>query len=113
MSGGLSQHHLSILLMSLSVHNHARVDVFTTTSFPSLSLIGIAGGTQQQPWNYLNEPVWSLNVKRGILSAMQNSMRDLAVSELVFKVQLEVLMFNSLKFNNSVPIWLQTDVVGH
>ncbi len=80
------------------VHNHARVDVFTTTSFPSLSPIGIAGGTQQQPWNYLNEPVWSLNVKRGILSAMQNSMRDLAVSELVFKVQLEVLMFNSLKF---------------
>ena len=38
------------------VHNHARVNVFTMISFPSLSLIGIAGGTQQ-PWNYLNDPV--------------------------------------------------------
>jgi hypothetical protein len=33
-----------------------------------------------------DEPVWSLNVKRGILSAMQNSMRDLAASQLVFEV---------------------------
>ncbi len=34
----------------------------------------------------VDEPVWSLNVKRGILSAMQNSMRDLAASQLVFEV---------------------------
>jgi hypothetical protein len=34
----------------------------------------------------VDEPVWSLNVKRGILSAMQNSMRNLAASQLVFEV---------------------------
>jgi hypothetical protein len=79
MSGDLSQHHLSFTSSYVLVRNHARVDVFTITSFPSLSLIGIARGTQQ-PWNYLNEPVWSLNVKRGILLTVQNSMRDLAAS---------------------------------
>lgn len=47
----------------------------------------------------VDEPVWSLNVKRGILSAMQNSMRDLAASQLVFEVRLELLIINSPKFN--------------
>ena len=47
----------------------------------------------------VDEPVWSLNVKRGILSAMQNSMRDLAASQLVFEVRLELLIINFLKFN--------------
>ena len=55
MSGELSSHHLPFNSYFL-VHNHARVDVFTMTSFPSLSLNGIAGGTKQ-PWNYLNDPV--------------------------------------------------------
>ncbi|KAI9556281.1 hypothetical protein GHT06_018855 [Daphnia sinensis] len=39
----------------------------------------------------IDEPAWSLNVKRGVLSAMQNSMLDLTKSQLVF----------------------ETDVVGH
>lgn len=34
----------------------------------------------------VDEPIWALNIKRGILSAMQNSMQDLAVSQLVFEV---------------------------
>ncbi len=56
MSGKLSSHHRSFNSSYFLVHNHARVDVFTMTSFPSLFLNGIAGGTKQ-PWNYLNDPV--------------------------------------------------------
>ena len=41
----LSSHHLSF-----------NSSYFTMTSFPSLSLNGIAGRTKQ-PWNYLNNPV--------------------------------------------------------
>ena len=37
MSGDLSQHHLSFTSSYVLVHNHARVDVFNITSFPSLS----------------------------------------------------------------------------
>ena len=56
MWGDLSSHHLSFNSSYVLVYNHASVNVFTTTSFPSVSLIGIAGGSQQ-PWNYLNNPV--------------------------------------------------------
>lgn len=34
----------------------------------------------------VDEPIWALNIKRGILSAIQNSMSDLSVSQLVFEV---------------------------
>ena len=28
-----------------------------------------------------DEPVWTLNIKRGVLSAMQNSMQDIAIPQ--------------------------------
>ena len=36
----------------------------------------------------VDEPVWSLNIKRAILSALQNSMQDLTASQKVFEVCL-------------------------
>lgn len=42
----------------------------------------------------VDEPIWSLNIKRGILSAMQNSMQDLAVSQLVFEVCFDFILPN-------------------
>ena len=38
-----------------------------------------------------DEPIWSLNIKRGVLSAMQNSMQQLAIAQTVY----EVIHFNS------------------
>lgn len=40
-----------------------------------------------------DEPVWALNIKRGVLSAMQNSMQDIAVPQTVYEVILRPILY--------------------
>ena len=48
--------HITFLSILISLSTIMQRWMYSLTSFPFLSLNGIAGGTKQ-PWNYLNDPV--------------------------------------------------------